>query len=75
MGLVLLLHDRIDCLVINDIDPAISAPGKAVTADADGFSAPILDTPLRPCRWTPRSRASTSTVRPFPETLAVWSTP
>lgn len=50
-GLVLLQQDRIDRLVINDIDPAVHAFWSAVVADADAFAARVLDTPLTVDEW------------------------
>lgn len=50
-GLVLLRHDRIEQLVINDIDPAVYAFWKSVTSDPDNFAGRILDTPLTVDEW------------------------
>lgn len=50
-GLVLLRQDRVDRLVINDIDPAVFAFWSAVVKDADAFAARVLDTPLTVEEW------------------------
>lgn len=50
-GLVLLRQDRIERLVINDIDPAVYAFWRAVVTDADEFAGRILDTPLTVEQW------------------------
>lgn len=50
-GLVLLRQDRIDRLVINDIDPAVYAFWRAVVSNADDLAGRILDTPLTVEQW------------------------
>lgn len=50
-GLVLLRQDRIDRLVINDIDPAVFAFWQAIVSDADEFAGRIHDTPLTVDEW------------------------
>lgn len=50
-GIGLLRQDRVDRLVINDIDPAVHSFWSAVVADSDAFAGLIEDTPLNVEEW------------------------
>lgn len=50
-GIVLLQHDQIHELVINDVDPAVHAFWRSVVDNADGLTALVADTPLTIEQW------------------------
>ncbi|MFD6794514.1 MULTISPECIES: DNA adenine methylase [Prauserella salsuginis group] len=50
-GVVLLRQDRIDELVINDIDPAVHSFWASLVANPDALAGLIVDTPLNVDEW------------------------
>lgn len=50
-GIVLLLQDRVQELVINDIDPAVYSFWRSVVSEPEAFAALIFDTPLNVEEW------------------------